>query len=113
MKNSEPEMLEMLNYSIRYAIEDFCEQNFYNDVDDFIMTEITGVINEDTTTSEWVNIYRTSPREIQKINAIKEVITNIMEVSLRKIYGYNNFNVTDYIMTKIINNPSEKMLEVK
>ncbi len=105
------ELLKMTNYSTRYTIEEFCKENNITDVDDFIMTEITEVINEDTTTKEWENIYRTSENQTQKIKSVRETIINLLKVVLGNVY--ENYDVKDYIMMNIVNNPSEQLLKVR
>lgn len=114
------ELLAMTNYSTRYAIEEFCNENNISDVDDFIMTEITGVINEDTTTKEWKNIYRTSEEQIQKINMLRETTLMVLNSVLENYYtnpfppyDVQNFDLTDYIMTKIVSWPSEELLKMR
>ena len=106
------ELLAMINYSTRYAIEEFCNENNISDVDDFIKTEITGVINEDT--------YRTSEEQIQKINMVRETTLMVLNSVLENYYtnpfppyDVQNFDLTDYIMTKIVNNPSEELLKMR
>ena len=105
------ELLKMTNYSTRYTIEEFCKENNITDVDDFIMTEITEVINEDTTTKEWENIYRTSENQTQKIKSVRETIINLLKVVLGNVY--ENYDVKDYIMMNIVNNPSEELLKMR
>lgn len=105
------ELLKMTNYSTRYTIEEFCKENNITDVDDFIMTEITEVINEDTTTKEWENIYRTSDNQTQKIKSVRETTINLLKVVLGNVY--ENYDVKDYIMMNIVNNPSEQLLNVR
>ncbi len=105
------ELLKMTNYSTRYTIEEFCKENNITDVDDFIMTEITEVINEDTTTKEWENIYRTSENQTQKIKSVRETTINLLKVVLGNVY--ENYDVKDYIMMNIVNNPSEQLLKVR
>ena len=105
------ELLKMTNYSTRYTIEEFCKENNITDVDDFIMTEITEVINEDTTTKEWKNIYRTSENQTQKMKSVRETTINLLKVVLGNVY--DNYAVKDYIMMNIVNNPSEELLKVR
>lgn len=105
------ELLKMTNYSTRYTIEEFCKENNITDVDDFIMTEITEVINEDTTTKEWKNIYRTSENQTQKIKSVRETTINLLKVVLGNVY--ENYDVKDYIMMNIVNNPSEELLKMR
>ncbi len=105
------ELLKMTNYSTRYTIEEFCKENNITDVDDFIMTEITEVINEDTTTKEWENIYRTSENQTQKIKSVRETTINLLKVVLGNVY--ENYDVKDYIMMNIVNNPSEELLKMR
>tara|TARA_Y100000592_G_C5288370_1_gene229639 strand:+ start:177 stop:524 length:348 start_codon:yes stop_codon:yes gene_type:complete len=106
------ELLGMTNYSTRYAIEEFCNENNISDVDDFIKTEITGVINEDT--------YRTSEEQIQKINMVRGTTFMVLNSVLENYYtnplppyDVEEFDVKDYIMTNIVNNPSEKLLKMR
>ncbi len=105
------ELLKMTNYSTRYTIEEFCKENNITDVDDFIMTEITEVINEDITTKEWKNIYRTSENQTQKIKSVRETTINLLKVVLGNVY--ENYDVKDYIMMNIVNNPSEELLKMR
>jgi hypothetical protein len=105
------ELLKMTNYSTRYTIEEFCKENNITDVDDFIMTEITEVINEDTTTKEWKNIYRTSENQTQKIKSVRETTINLLKVVLGNVY--ETYDVKDYIMMNIVNNPSEELLKMR
>ena len=105
------ELLKMTNYSTRYTIEEFCKENNITDVDDFIMTEITEVINEYTTTKEWDNIYRTSENQTQKIKSVRETTINLLKVVLGNVY--ETYDVKDYIMMNIVNNPSEELLKMR
>ena len=105
------ELLKMTNYSTRYTIEEFCKENNITDVDDFIMTEITEVINGDTTTKEWENIYRTSENQTQKIKSVRETTINLLKVVLGNVY--ETYDVKDYIMMNIVNNPSEELLKMR
>ena len=95
------ELLAMTNYSTRYTIEEFCNENNISDVD-----------NEDT--------YRTSEEQIQKINMVRGTTFMVLNSVLENYYtnplppyDVEEFDVKDYIMTNIVNNPSEELLKMR